>query len=151
MSLRLAIGGDHAAFRYKAGLLAWIEDELSGVTAIDCGAYDETSVDYPDLAARVATRVAGGEADLGVVLDAAGLGSAIAANKIHGIRCATCHDELTVTNSRRHNDANVLALGTRVVNAGYARTLIRIWISTPFDGGRHQRRVDKIMALESAR
>jgi ribose 5-phosphate isomerase B len=108
-------------------------------------------VDYPDFAAAVAREVAGGSCRFGIVVDAAGIGSTMAANKVPGTRCALCHDLLTVTNSREHNDANVLALGARVVNPGMARRLVQVFLATPFAGGRHERRVRKIMELEGRR
>jgi ribose 5-phosphate isomerase B len=95
--------------------------------------------------------VASGDCGFGIVIDAAGLGSCMAANKIPGVRAATCHDESTVRNSREHNDANVLVLGSRVVHPGLARRLVRVWLETPFAGGRHARRVEKIDALDRQR
>ncbi len=147
---RVAIGADHAAYRYKVSLMEWMREELAGVSVLDCGTHSEAPVDYPDIAAAVANAVRTGEVDRGIVIDHAGIGSTMAANKIRGVRCALCHDEATVLNSRRHNDANVLALGSAVVNVGYARTLVRVWLAAPFEGGRHARRVDKIMALEGS-
>jgi ribose 5-phosphate isomerase B len=105
-------------------------------------------VDYPDYAAAVAREVAAGRCARGIVVDAAGIGSAMAANKIAGVRCALCHDDRTVVNGREHNDANVLSLGARTVNRGLAQRLVRLFLTTPFAGGRHERRVQKIMALE---
>ncbi len=145
---RIAIGADHSAFRYKQLIVEYVGEDL-GYEVLDCGTHSEESVDYPDIARAVALKINRGECERGILIDAAGIGSTMAANKIDGIRCALCHDQMTVENSRRHNDANVLALGSRVVNAGFARTLIRLWLRTPFDGGRHARRVEKIMRLES--
>jgi len=105
-------------------------------------------VDYPDYAAAVAREVAAVRCSLGIVVDAAGIGSAMAANKIAGVRRAVCHDDRTVLNSREHNDANLLSLGARIVNRGLAQRLARLFLTTPFAGGRHERRVQKIMALE---
>lgn len=143
----VAIGADHGGFELKEVLHRYIADEL-GWEVRDCGTHSTDAVDYPDFAAAVAREVAAGRCALGIVVDAAGIGSAMAANKIAGVRCAACHDDRTVTNSREHNDANVLSLGARVVNRGLAQRLVRLFLTTPFAGGRHERRVQKIMALE---
>ncbi len=147
---RIAVGSDHSGFRLKQQLIAYLSEEL-GYDVDDCGAPSEEAVDYPDIARAVADRVRRGACSRGILIDAAGIGSSMAANKVPGIRCALCHDEMTVKNSRLHNDANVLALGSRVVNPGFARTLVRRWLMTPFEGGRHARRVEKIMRLETER
>ena len=145
---RVALGSDHGGFELKEALRRYVADEL-GWEAHDCGTFSATdAVDYPDFAAAVAREVAAGRCALGIVVDAAGIGSAMAANKIAGVRCATCHDDRTAVNSREHNDANVLSLGSRVVNRGLAQRLVRLFLTTPFAGGRHERRVQKIMALE---
>ena len=146
---RLAIGSDHGGFELKRTLKRHIEDEL-GWQVHDCGTHSTEAVDYPDVAAAVAREVASGRCARGIVIDAAGIGSTMAANKVPGVRCALCHDDLTVVNSREHNDANVLALGARVVNRGAAARLVRLFLTTSFGGGRHARRVQKIMALEQA-
>jgi ribose 5-phosphate isomerase B len=147
---RVAIGADHSAVTLKDSLVRWFRDETS-VVVDDCGTHGTAPVDYPDIAAAVARKVVSGVCERGIVIDAAGIGSSIAANKLHGVRCALCHDEATVRNSRLHNDANLLALGSRVVNPGLARRLIRIWLETAYEGGRHARRVQKISDLEGAR
>jgi ribose 5-phosphate isomerase B len=144
---RVAIGADHGGFALKEILRKAITDEM-GWQVHDCGTHSEEAVDYPDFAAAVAREVAGGRAARGIIVDAAGIGSTMAANKIAGVRCALCHDDVTVKNSREHNDANVLALGARVVNRGAAVRLVRLFLTTEFAGGRHERRVKKIMALE---
>jgi ribose 5-phosphate isomerase B len=144
---RVALGSDHGGYALKEILKRAIEDEL-GWQVVDVGTHSSDAVDYPDYAAAVAREVASGRCARGVVVDAAGIGSTMAANKIHGARCALCHDDITVVNSREHNDANVLALGARVVNRGLATRLVRLFLATPFGGGRHARRVQKIMALE---
>ncbi len=147
--LRVAVGADHGGFDLKAALTpalrAW------GYEVDDVGTTSCEPVDYPDFAVAVARRVASGACALGIAIDAAGLGSCMAANKVRGVRAATCHDEATVRNSREHNNANVSVLGSRVVNAGYARRLVRIWLATPFAGGRHEQRVRKIDALDEER
>uniref|UniRef100_A0A832I5N6 Ribose 5-phosphate isomerase B n=1 Tax=Eiseniibacteriota bacterium TaxID=2212470 RepID=A0A832I5N6_UNCEI len=144
---RVAIGADHGGFALKETLKRAIEDETDW-TVHDCGTHSAEAVDYPDFAAAVAREVASGRCARGIVIDAAGIGSTMAANKIAGVRCALCHDDATVLNAREHNDANVLALGARVVNRGLATRMVRLFLATPFGGGRHERRVRKIMALE---
>jgi ribose 5-phosphate isomerase B len=143
----VAIGSDHAGFELKEVLERFLIDEL-GWAVHDCGTHTSEAVDYPDFAAAVAREVASGRAARGIIVDAAGIGSAIAANKIPGARCAVCHDDVTARNSREHNDANLIALGARVVHRGQALRLARLFLTTPFAGGRHERRVRKIMALE---
>jgi ribose 5-phosphate isomerase B len=146
-SRRVAIGSDHGGFALKEVLRRAIAEDL-GWDVHDCGTHSTEAVDYPDYAAAVAREVASGRCARGVVVDAAGLGSTMAANKIPGVRCALCHDDVTAINAREHNDANVLALGARVVNRGLATRIVRLFLTTPFGGGRHERRVKKIMALE---
>lgn len=147
---RVAIGSDHGGYPLKETLRQFIAEEL-GWEVHDCGTHSTEAVDYPDIAAAVAREVANGRCARGIVVDAAGIGSTMAANKVIGIRCALCHDDATVLNSREHNDANMLALGARVVNRGLAVRMVRLFLSTPFGGGRHERRVQKIMALERSR
>ena len=144
---RVAIGSDHGGYALKEILKRAIREE-TGWEVQDCGTHSAEAVDYPDFAAKVAREVASGRCTLGVVVDAAGIGSAIAANKVAGARCAVCHDDATVLNSREHNDANILALGARIVHRGAATRMVRLFLTTPFAGGRHERRVQKIIALE---
>jgi ribose 5-phosphate isomerase B len=144
---RVAIGCDHGGRALKDVLARAIVEDL-GWQVHDCGTHGDEAVDYPDFAAAVAREVASGRAAIGVVIDAAGIGSSMAANKIAGVRCALCHDDVTVRNAREHNDANVLALGARIVHRGAATRMVRLFLETPFAGGRHERRVRKIMALE---
>ncbi|MFQ5600174.1 MAG: ribose 5-phosphate isomerase B [Candidatus Krumholzibacteriia bacterium] len=147
--LRLALGADHGGFRLKEQLKGFLRS--LGVDVRDVGAHSTDAVDYPDLAVAVAREVASGACRFGIVIDAAGLGSCMAANKVRGVRAATCHDEMTTRNSREHNDANVLVLGSRVVHPGHARRLVRLWLETPHAGGRHARRVAKVDALDESR
>jgi ribose 5-phosphate isomerase B len=147
---RVALGSDHGGYSLKEVLKRAIADDL-GWDVFDCGTHSTDAVDYPDFAAAVAREVASGRSALGIVVDAAGIGSTMAANKIAGVRCALCHDDATVLNSREHNDANVLALGAKVVSRGAAVRLVRLFLTTEFAGGRHERRVRKIMALEGGR
>jgi ribose 5-phosphate isomerase B len=146
---RVALGADHGGFELKEILKTYVVEEL-GWDAHDCGTFSTDAVDYPDYAAAVAREVAAGRCAFGIVVDAAGIGSAMAANKIAGVRCAVCHDDRTAVNSREHNDANVLSLGAKIVNRGLAQRLARLFLTTPFAGGRHARRVQKIMGLERA-
>jgi len=147
---RVAIGADHGGFELKEVLRRAIAEEM-GWEVHDCGTHSTDAVDYPDIAAAVAREVASGRAARGIVVDSAGIGSSMAANKVPGVRCALCHDDVTVVNAREHNDANVLSLGARVVNRGAAVRLARLFLTTAFAGGRHERRVAKIMALEGPR
>lgn len=116
---------------------------------LDKGTYTEESCDYPDYAAKVGNAVTGGEADLGILVCGTGLGISIAANKIKGVRAAVCGDVYSAKMSREHNNANILALGERVTGVGLAEMIVDVWLATEFAGGRHARRVDKIMALEA--
>jgi ribose 5-phosphate isomerase B len=144
---RVAIGCDHGGLALKEVLKRAIAED-TGWTVHDCGTHSADAVDYPDFAAAVGREVASGRATLGIVIDAAGIGSTMAANKVAGVRCALCHDDATVRNAREHNDANVLALGAKVVHRGAASRMVRLFLETQFAGGRHERRVRKIMALE---
>ncbi len=146
----VALGGDHGGYALKQSLARYLREELRWAV-IDCGAHSTDAVDYPDIAKAVGDAVATGRAARGIVIDGAGIGSTMAANRVPGVRCALCHDVKTVLNSREHNDANVLALGAGVVNGGLARRMVEVWLKTPFAGGRHARRVEKIMELERLR
>ncbi len=142
----VAIGADHGGYELKQFLAGHLRDW--GYTVLDQGADSVQAVDYPDFAEAVANAVVRGDAALGVVIDSAGIGSAIAANKVPGARAALCYDRATARNSREHNDANVLSLGARLLPAEMAREILAVWLETPFAGGRHLRRVDKIRAIE---
>jgi ribose 5-phosphate isomerase B len=144
----VAVGSDHSAVTLKQQIVRFLMEEL-GHPVIDCGAPDENPVDYPDIARAVGRAVVSGKAERGIVIDAMGIGSTMAANKVPGVRCALCHDEATTRNAREHNDANVLALGSKVVNGGVARGLVRLFLATPHAGGRHARRVAKIRDMET--
>ncbi len=146
-SWSIAIGGDHGGFRLKRQLKEYIENEL-GFTTVDCGSFSPEAVDYPDIAVEVAVRVATGTCRRGILIDGAGIGSCMAANKIDGILAAVAHDDRSVQSSRIHNNSNILCLGASLVPPGHARRLVRLWLTTPFAGGRHEKRVDKIRALE---
>lgn len=144
--MTVALGADHAGVVLKDDLKRWLE--ARGVSVEDVGTHSTDSVDYPDYAAKVAAAVASGAADKGLLVCGSGIGMAIAANKFRGIRAAAVVDEASARLSRSHNDANVLAIGARLTASDEAKELVRIFLDTPYDGGRHQQRVDKISALE---
>ncbi len=142
----VALGADHGGFRMKEALKP-VFAEL-GLAVRDVGVHEEKPVDYPDIAQAVAEAVASGAAARGVIIDGAGIGSAIAANKAPGIRAALCYDKASARNSREHNNSNVLTLGGRLLTETQAREVLYTWLTTPFAGGRHAGRVEKIAALE---
>jgi ribose 5-phosphate isomerase B len=142
----VAIAADHGGFELKEQLKVYLRDW--GYQFLDLGTDSTAAVDYPDFAEAVARAVVRGDAWLGVVLDSAGIGSSIAANKVPGARAALCYDRATARNSREHNDANILTLGAKLLSQETAREILAVWLSTPFAGGRHQRRVDKIRNIE---
>ncbi len=144
--MRVAIGGDHAGFELKGHLAA--ELARLGHDVIDLGTHSTESVDYPPICAEVARTVVRGEAERGIVLGGSGQGEQIAANKVHGVRAALCNDLYTARLSREHNDANVLSMGGRIVAFGLATEILELWLSTPFEGGRHERRVAQIADIE---
>ena len=142
----IAIGADHGGFRLKEALKPLIES--LGFEARDVGVHEEKAADYPDLALQVAELVAGGRAARGIAIDGAGIGSSMAANKVPGIRAALCYDKASARNSREHNDSNVLTLGARLLTQSQAEDVLRTWLGTPFAGGRHQARIQKILDIE---
>jgi deoxyribose-phosphate aldolase len=145
-SRKVALASDHAGYDLKEYLKQFLAD--SGYTVEDLGTHSRDPVDYPDLARAVAEAVAAGKAWRGIVVDGAGIGSAMAANKVAGARAALCYDRATARDSREHNDANVLTLGSRLIPPELAREVAAVWLETKFAGGRHQQRVDKITAIE---
>jgi ribose 5-phosphate isomerase B len=146
LAMRIAVGADHAGFALKEHLKSALG--ALGHQCVDLGAFDETPTDYPPICAAVGRAVVAGEAELGVVLGGSGQGEQIAANKVAGVRAALCNDLFTARLSRQHNDANVLAIGARIVAPDLAREILTVWLATRFEGGRHQRRVEQIAALE---
>ena len=142
----VAIGADHGGFELKEQLKIHLRDW--GYQVLDLGTNSAEAVDYPDFAEAVGLAVARGDAWLGIALDSAGIGSSIAANKVPGVRAALCYDRATARNSREHNDANVLTLGAKLLSPEAAREIVALWLATPFAGGRHQRRVEKIRSIE---
>ncbi len=144
----VAIGTDHGGVDLKETLKKYLTDQ--GYTVIDCGTHTKDSVDYPDIALTVSEQVATRKAWRGVIIDGAGIGSCMAANKVPGIRAAMCYDYATAVNSREHNDANVLTLGAGLIGVNLAKQIVNTWLATEFGGGRHAKRVDKIIAIEQS-
>lgn len=144
----IAIGTDHGGVDLKETLKQTLVE--SGYEVIDCGTNTKDSVDYPDIALAVAELVASGEAWRGVVIDGAGIGSCMAANKVPGVLAAMCYDYATAVNSREHNNANVLTLGAGLIGTNLAKQILTTWLTTEFGGGRHGKRVDKIFAIENS-
>ena len=142
----VAIGADHGGFRLKEALKPLLES--LGMQVRDVGVHEDKPADYPDIAQQVAELVASGKAARGVVIDGAGIGSCMAANKVPGIRAALCYDKASARNGREHNDSNVLTLGARLLTQTQAEEVLRTWMETPFAGGRHEARVRKIMDIE---
>jgi ribose 5-phosphate isomerase B len=147
--MRIAIGADHAGFALKQHLVGTLR--RLGHDVNDRGTHGQESVDYPPICADVARLVVGGHADRGVIVGGSGQGEQIAANKVIGARAALCNDLYAARMSRSHNDANVLAMGGRVVGPGLADEILALWLATAFEGGRHQRRVDQIADIERQR
>jgi len=142
----IAIGCDHGGFDVKRMLIPFLSE--MGHQLIDCGTNSTKSVDYPDFAYAVADKIRSGEACCGIVIDGAGIGSCMAANKVPGVRAAMCYDYATAKNSREHNDANVLSLGAGLLGVNQIKTIVKTWLEEPFGGGRHAKRVNKIMEIE---
>ena len=145
--MRIAIGADHAGFRLKQHLVQVLKD--SGHEVDDFGTDSEEPVDYPPICAAVGRAVAAGDAERGIVLGGSGQGEQIVANKVHGVRAALCNELFTARFSREHNDANVLSMGARIVAPGLAEEIVRVFLETPFEGGRHERRVRQITDIEN--
>ena len=144
--MRIAIGADHAGFLLKEHLKLTLQ--RIGHLVDDHGTHSEASVDYPPICFDVARAVVEGRADRGIVLGGSGQGEQIAANKVSGVRAALCNDLYMARLSREHNDANVLSMGARIVAFGLADEILKVWLETAFEGGRHQRRLDQIAAAE---
>ncbi len=140
----IAIGADHGGYALKEELKAMLETAAFGYTIVDCGTYSTESVDYPDYAYAVAQLVANGRCQYGIMIDGAGIGSCMAANKVPGVRAAMCYDQATAVNSKEHNNANVLTLGAGLIGTALAKQIVTTWLNTEFGGGRHARRVNKI-------
>jgi len=145
-AITVVIGADHGGFALKSDLVEFLRS--NGFTVIDVGTRDEQPCDYPEFAHAVAQKVAGGEAHLGIMIDGAGIGSCMAVNKVPGIRGASCAHEFTARNAREHNNANVLTLGSRLIGSELAKAVVKVFLQTPFAGGRHAARVEKILDVE---
>ncbi|HOO76978.1 MAG TPA: ribose 5-phosphate isomerase B [bacterium] len=143
---RIAVGSDHGGLELKQALISFLEGK--GYTVKDVGTYDDRACDYPDYAGAVARSVASGDCDRGIMIDSFGVASGMAANKIRGVRAAVCWNRDTAISSREHNNANVLTLGGKILDPSLAEEMVSAWLTTPFAGGRHWPRVNKIMALE---
>ncbi len=144
--MKIAIGCDHGGYLLKQDLLIWMEE--NDIEYEDFGCFSAESVDYPVYGEKVARAVASGEYDRGIVICTTGIGISIAANKVKGIRCAHCADPLSAEMTRRHNDANVIALGAGMVGPNLARRMVEVFLNTEFEGGRHARRVAQLDAIE---
>lgn len=144
--MKVALGCDHAGFVLKDAIAAYLARK--GHEVLDEGTDSDASCDWPDFGERVAGRVASGEAERGIAICGTGIGMSMTANKLPGVRAALCNDLYTARYSRLHNDANVLALGARIVGPGLAEEIVRTWMDTPFEGGRHSRRLDKLTEIE---
>jgi len=143
----IALGADHGGYRMKEMLASHLIQ--AGYQVLDCGTNSTEPVDYPDFAFSVAEKVGLGHAWRGIMVDGAGIGSCITANKVHGVRAALCYDHATAVNSREHNDANVITLGAGLIGDNLAQQIVDTWLATEFGGGRHARRVEKISAIEN--
>lgn len=143
----IAIGSDHGGFELKEYIKKHLEER--SLEYKDFGCYDENSVDYPDIAEKVCNAINSGDADKGILVCGTGIGISIAANKIDGIRAAHCHDVYSAEMTKRHNNANVICMGGRVIGRELAFKIIDAWLDAEFEGGRHQKRIDKIHALEN--
>jgi len=144
--MRIAIASDHAGFDLKATVIEHLNS--TGDTPLDLGTYSTEPVDYPPFCAAAARAVVGGEADAAIVIGGSGQGEQIAANKVHGARAALCHDEFTARLSRQHNNANVLALGARILAPQLALVILDVWLATDFEGGRHVARIEQLAEIE---
>ena len=143
--MKIALGTDHAGYRYKEAVKRLLES--LGHEVKDCGTFSEEPVDYTVFIPPAAQAAVSGECDRAIVFGGSGNGEAMAANKVHGARCALCWNEETARLSRQHNDANVLSLGQRVIEEEIALKIVRVWLETPFEGGRHQKRVEQLNAM----
>lgn len=144
--MKISIACDHGAYGLKERLKAYLKEQ--GHEVVDCGTHSPDSCDYPDYARPAARLVADGSCERGVVLCTTGIGMSMVANKVKGVRCALCHEPLSAEMTRRHNDANMLAMGAEIIGGNLAERILDVFLSTEFEGGRHRRRVDKLMEGE---
>ncbi|MBT2696604.1 ribose 5-phosphate isomerase B [Bacillus sp. ISL-40] len=145
--MKVAIASDHGGMNIRKEMISLMKE--MNIEYVDLGCECSSSVDYPDYAIPVAEKVANGEVDRGILICGTGIGMSIAANKVKGIRCALVHDTFSAKATREHNDTNILSMGERVIGPGLARDIARIWLTTPFEGGRHEHRVNKISIYEA--
>lgn len=145
--MKIVVGCDHGGFEHKNAILNHLQSK--GHEVVDCGIYENKSVDYPDIALKLCHQITSGNCTLGILVCGTGIGMSIAANKVNGIRAAACSEHFSAKYTRLHNDSNVLCLGGRVIAVNTAIELVDLFIETEFEGGRHQTRVDKIMAIEN--
>ncbi len=145
--MKLAIGCDHGGFELKEEILKFLKT-VANIQVTDLGPAGKDSVDYPDFGAKVSAAVSNGTMDRGILICGTGIGMSIVANRYPRVRAALCHDHFTAQMSREHNDANILVMGERVIGKGVALEIVKTWLDTPFGGGRHQKRLDKITELE---
>lgn len=145
--MKIAISSDHGGNNLRREIIQELVE--LGIEYVDFGPDSDDSVDYPDFAMPVANGVASGNFDRGILICGTGIGMSIAANKVKGIRCALVHDVFSAKATRQHNDSNILAMGERVIGPGLAREIVKTWLNTSFEGGRHERRIGKLMDLET--
>ncbi|MHA2053281.1 MAG: ribose 5-phosphate isomerase B [Candidatus Hodarchaeales archaeon] len=145
--MKIIIGSDHGGFELKKEIIKFLKG--AGIEVSDYGCYSSDPVDYPDIALLVAQTVSASLESRGILIDGTGVASAIVANKIRGIRATPCTDEFTAHSAREHNNSNVLTLGARVIGSGIAQNIVKVWVETPFGGGRHENRVNKIIDIEN--
>jgi len=146
--LAVAIGSDHGGFLLKENLKEFLEEQNIDFT--DFGSFSTEATDYPDIALKIAKSVASGDCEKGIIICGTGIGVCIAANKVRGIRAALCHDVFSAQMTRKHNNSNILTMGERVIGAGLAIEIVKTWLETEFEGGRHDRRIEKIGNIEKS-
>lgn len=144
--MKISLACDHGGYELKENVKKWLEER--GLEVVDFGCHSTESCDYPDFAEAAARAVGSGECEKGIVVCTTGIGVSICANKVKGVRCALCADTLSAEMTRRHNNANMLALGAGILGKNLAQRIVEVWLDTEFEGGRHQRRVDKMMKIE---
>ncbi|MFL0498677.1 ribose 5-phosphate isomerase B [Priestia megaterium] len=144
--MKVAIASDHGGITIRKEIISLLEEMK--VEYVDLGCECDTSVDYPDYALPVAEKVVKGEVDRGILVCGTGIGMSIAANKVKGVRCALVHDTFSAKATREHNDTNILAMGERIIGPGLAQEIAKVWLNTPFEGGRHEKRINKITSYE---
>ncbi|MFQ5598376.1 MAG: ribose 5-phosphate isomerase B [Nitrospiria bacterium] len=146
--MKISVASDHAGFKFKKHILQYLSEHK--IESIDLGTDNHSSVDYPDYAIKVATQISTGVVDRGILICGTGIGMSIVANKFTGVRAALCHNMMMAEASRRHNDANILVLGGRILSDDEVISIVKVWLDTAFDGGRHHERIEKIKAIEKA-